>query len=82
MEEEVLLVDLKKGQRGIVKRIDANSELKQRLLSFGIVRGSEIEVVDYGINRSTIEVRVGNTLLALRYDEAKAIEVERIDGED
>jgi len=78
MEESVLLTDLKKHQKAIVKRINASPELKQRLFSFGIVKGAEIEVIDCSLNKSTIEVRVGNTLLALRENEAKAIEVEEI----
>ena len=74
----MLLTDLKKGEKGIIKAINALPELKQRLFSFGIVKGAEVEVVDCSINKSTLEVKVGNTLLALRYDEAKAIEVEKI----
>ena len=74
----MLLTDLKKHQKAVVKKINATPELKQRLFSFGIVKGSPIEVVDCSLNKSTIEIKVGNTLLALRENEAKAIEVEEI----
>jgi len=72
------LIELKKNQKAIIKKINAPDDLKQRLLSLGIVRGAEVEVVDCSINKSTIEVKVGNTLIALRDSEAKLIEVEDI----
>jgi ferrous iron transport protein A len=70
------LTDLKKSQKAIIKKIDATPELKQRLLSLGVVRGAQIEVVDCSVTKSTIEIKVGNTLVALRDSEAKKIEVE------
>ena len=70
------LVDLKKHQKAIIKKIDATPDLKQRLLSLGVVRGAEVELVDCSINKSTVEIKVGNTLVALRDSEAKKIEVE------
>jgi ferrous iron transport protein A len=74
----MLLTDLNRGQKGIVKRVVADSELKQRLFSFGLVRGAEVELVDCGLKKSTVEIKVGNTLLALREGEARSIEVEEI----
>jgi len=73
---QVKLTELKKGQKAIVKRINANAELKQRLFSLGIVRGAEIELVDCSIGKSTIEIKVGHSLIALRENEANLIEVE------
>ena len=70
------LVDLKKNQKAIIKKIDATPDLKQRLLSLGVVRGAEVELVDCSLNKSTVEIKVGNTLVALRDSEAKKIEVE------
>ncbi len=70
------LTKLSKGQKGIVKGLKASGALKQRLFSLGIVRGATIEVVDCSLNKATIEVKVGNTLVALRDSEAKDIEVE------
>ena len=70
------LVDLKKNQKAIIKKIDADADLKQRLLSLGVVRGAEVELIDCSLNKSTVEIKVGNTLVALRDSEAKKIEVE------
>ena len=72
------LIELKKHQKAIVNSLNANSALKQRLFSLGIVKGAEIEVVDCSLSKSTIEIKVGNTLVALRDSEAKQIEVEAI----
>jgi ferrous iron transport protein A len=69
------LVDLKKNQKAIIKSINASPELKQRLLSLGVVKGAEIELIDCSITKSTVEIKVGNTLVALRDSEAKKIEV-------
>ncbi len=70
------LAEAMKGQKIIVKKINANDALKQRLFSFGLVRGAEVEVVDCSLGKSVIELKVGNTLFALRKEEAQKIEVE------
>ncbi len=70
------LSDMNAGEQGIVKRIDADGELKQRLFSFGLRKGSVLQVKATSMAKSTIEIEVGTTLLALRFEEAKRIEVE------
>jgi Fe2+ transport system protein FeoA len=70
--------DLEKGDRAIIKRINADESLKQRLASFGMGRGVEIEVETYSIKRKTYEINVDNTMVALRDEEADKIEVEKV----
>lgn len=70
------LSELKKQQEAIVTKVEAPTELKQRLASFGLIKGANIKVIDCSIGKSTIEVKVDNTLLALRKEEAENIEVE------
>ena len=70
------LSELKKHQEAIVKKVDANAELKQRLASFGLIKGANVKVIDCSIGKSTIEIMVDSTLLALRKEEAQNIEVE------
>jgi len=72
------LSELKKHQEARVVRVDAEGELKQRLASFGLIRGAIIKIIDCSIRKSTIEIMVDNTLLALRKQEAEKIEVEKI----
>lgn len=66
---------LKKGQVAIIEKINADSALKDRLLSFGIMQDEEIELKTHSLAKNTFEVRVGQTLIALREDEAKKIKV-------
>ena len=66
---------LAKECQATVVKVDTTAELKQRLASFGLVKGANIKIIDYSLKKSTIEVMVDNTLLALRKCEADTIEV-------
>ena len=70
------LSDMNAGEKGIVKKINADGELKQRLFSLGLRKGSTIQIKATSMAKSTMEVEVGTTLIALRYEEAKLIQVE------
>jgi len=70
------LSELKKQEEAIVKRVNATGDLKQRLASFGLLKGANIRVIDFALGKSTIEIMVDGTLLALRKSEAENIEVE------
>ncbi len=69
------LVDLKEGQEALVVRIDADEDLKRRFASLGLRRGSQIVIKAFSLNKSTIEIKIGSTLLALRKEEADKIQV-------
>lgn len=73
------LNDCKKACKVKVKKLNAPSDLKQRLISFGIMKESIIEVLELAPAKSTIEVKVGKMRIALRAKEAELIEVEKID---
>jgi ferrous iron transport protein A len=70
------LDELQKGDLAIIKDIKSDSELKHRLYSFGVMRGVIIKVIAFSIKKKTIEIEVNRSKLALRFDEAKKIEVE------
>jgi len=70
------LIDLQKGNRAMIVKIDADKALKDRLNSFGVMRGEELTVKGCSLAKQTMEIEVGSTLIALRADEAKRIEVE------
>lgn len=72
------LSDLRKADRAIIIRVNANKSLRDRLSSFGIMRGEELVVKGCSLGGKTIEIEVGSTLIALRADEASNIEVEKI----
>jgi len=73
----ITLSEMNAGEKAIVTGIEADGELKQRLFSFGLRRGSQLKIKATSIAKSTMEIEVGSTLIALRYEEAKRIGVQR-----
>lgn len=71
------LSQMNAGDKAVVIRIDANDELKQRFFSLGLHKGSELQIKATSIAKSTMEIEIGTTLLALRFEEAKSIEVQK-----
>ena len=71
------LDQLQKGDKAIIKAINATDELKHRLISFGLFKNSQIEIKECAIRKKTLEIAIGRTLIALRIDEAKKIEVQK-----
>lgn len=67
-----------KGAMATVVKIHASGALKQRLISFGIMRGAEIMMLECSSAKSTFEIKVGNVSLALRKEEAELIEVNNV----
>jgi len=74
----MLLNELHKGDRAVIVKINADKTLRDRFASFGMMRGEEITVKACSLARQTIEIEVGATAIALRADEAKHIEVEKL----
>ena len=72
------LIDCHRTCKVRVVKLNAKSELKQRLISFGIMKESIIDVLEHAPGKSTIEIKVGNMQIALRDKEAELIEVESI----
>ena len=75
----MVLTELKKGDKALIVKIDADRELRNRLHSFGIIPGEELEVKGCSLARQTMEIDVDRTLIALRKEEAEKIEVKKID---
>jgi Fe2+ transport system protein FeoA len=72
------LLDCKKGDRVKVLKLNAAYELKQRLISFGVMKDATLQILEYAPRKKTIEVKVGKMKIALRAEEAELIEVEEI----
>jgi len=72
------LSELQKGDRGIIMKIETDEELKGRLFSFGMARGSEFSIEACSLGKQTMEIMVDDTLIGLRAEEASKIEVEKI----
>ena len=75
MIENKKLSDCKKACVVKVAKLNATGELKQRLISFGIMKDAVLEVLEYAPTKSTIEIKVAKTRVALRTREADLIEV-------
>jgi ferrous iron transport protein A len=70
------LTECKKGSSCTVVKLHASGPLKQRLLSFGMMKGVTIEMLEYSATKSTVEIKVGKMRIALRKEEAELIEVQ------
>lgn len=75
MNEKSLLSSCEKGSIATVVKNNATGALKQRLISFGLMRGSKIEILECALGKQTIEIRVDKMVIALRNEEAELIEV-------
>lgn len=69
------LLQMKIGEMAAVDAINVNSVLKQRLCAMGLTRDAHICVKHFGCFKSTVQIRINRSLIALRKDEAKLIEV-------
>lgn len=72
------LIDCGKSCVVRVVKLNADTELKQRLISFGIMKEAILEVLEHAPAKSTVEVKVGKMRIALRAQEASLIEVVEI----
>ena len=65
--------DLLPGQKGIILQVNGTGKLKKRLLEMGIVKGQSITVMRAAPLDDPIEVKVKNSSLTLRREEASNI---------
>lgn len=77
MDKIKKLSECKKACKVKVTKLNADLELKQRLISFGIMKDTVVEVLEHAPAKSTIEIKVGKMRIALRAKEADLIEVEK-----
>lgn len=72
------LLDCHKECTVKIVKLHAKDDLKQRLISFGIMKNIEVQVLEHAPAKSTIEIKIGKMHIALRAQEAQLIEVEQI----
>ncbi|MFP4164192.1 MAG: DtxR family transcriptional regulator [Chitinispirillaceae bacterium] len=63
------------GDKGTVTQVNGSESVRKRLFGMGIIRGQSVFVVRAAPFDDPIEVKVRNTHLSLRRDEAKMISV-------
>ena len=76
----MVLSDIQKGDSAEIVKIHADKALKDRLSSFGVMRGEILLVKGCSLGKQTMEIEVGSTLIALRADEADKIEITQINN--
>ena len=69
------IVDADIEKEYMVKHLHTQGALRQRLISFGILKGVKIKYLNRTALKKTIEIRVGKMNIALREEEAAKIEV-------
>jgi ferrous iron transport protein A len=70
------LTEVEYNKKYTIKRVNATEPLKSRLLSFGFTKGDSVVVTEYTLTKQTYDVRVGDSQVALRSEEAQSILVE------
>lgn len=71
------LNDLNLGEKGIVKKIDEFSSMKQRFIDIGIVDGTLVECVLVSTGKNPKAYMIKGAVIAIRNEDAKFIEIER-----
>ena len=71
------LDQLRINESATITAINCDEILKNRLYSFGISKGIEVTLVEFTLTKSTIEIKVNQSKIALRLNEASKIEVSR-----
>ena len=72
------LNELNMGESGIIKKIYAKEPLKSKLLSMGFARGEKVKVLKHTLAKNTFDVDINGVNVALREEEAREIEVEKV----
>jgi len=72
------LLEMKTDEKLLVDYINVGGNLKQRLNAMGLMKNSEISIRHFGLFKSTIQIMINKSLIAIRKNEAKLIEVHKI----
>lgn len=73
------LASLKRGQKGIIKAVDASDPQVQRLMTLGLVEGAEVELAGRALGGDPIEFRLFGCGISLRREQAQRFTVTSAD---
>lgn len=76
------LATLKRGQKGIIKSIDATDPQVLRLMVLGLVEGAEVEFASAAIGGDPIEFRLFGCGISLRQEHARHFHVAPVGAGD
>lgn len=69
------LTELKKGDKGVITRINGHGLIRKRLSEMGFIKGKTIEAVRYAPLGSPVVYRILNSEVAITPDIASLIEI-------
>jgi len=79
-ENTMQLDELSLGQTATIAKVNADKALRHRLMDMGIIRGTQIELLNVAPMGDPLEYRIRDYHLSLRKSEAKHIEVKVSDN--
>lgn len=74
----VNLGDLKPGQSCVIRKLNVSGASLQRLITMGFLPGTKIEVLRNAPLLDPFDIKVNNSMVAVRKAEASLIEVELV----
>ncbi len=69
------LASLKRGQKGVIRAVDASDPQVQRLMVLGLVEGAEVELAGAAIGGDPMEFRLFGAGISLRQEQARHFSV-------
>jgi len=69
------LASLKRGQKGIIASVDTTDPLVQRLMTLGLVEGTEVELAGSALGGDPMEFRLFGCGISLRQEQARRFTV-------
>jgi len=72
------LLQMKKNQIAKIDAIHLDNTLKKRLAAMGMTKESVVTIKQFGWFKSSVQIVINRSLIALRKDEAQHIEVHTI----
>ena len=70
------LDQLKPGQQAVITRVDNEGQLAQRLMSLGLLEGTDVAMMRRALGGDPLEIDVMGYALSLRRSEASLITIE------
>lgn len=76
------LASMKRGQRGIIAAVDATDPQVQRLMTLGLVEGTEVELAGCALGGDPLEFRLFGCGISVRQEQACRFAVASAESSD
>lgn len=74
------LASLVTGEEAVIVAIHANEMLRNRLIALGFRLGQRVRLIRRGAFKGPLQVRIGGTDIIIRRQDAKHVEISRIEA--